>query len=131
MASTVQYFQNIESNTLPSAPQGAIYSIESNTFGSYRNTIFAIMQALNKYQTSEERKMNALRSANIRLQNVKFIERRKVSRSDHIIARAKINHDDLTAIDQAAEMIGVTRNEFVLSGAVSLAKSYLEQRAVQ
>ena len=57
----------------------------------------------------------SLRYLDIEIQNVRLTERRKFDRSVTFIGRAKLNALDAQQIDLAAERIGCTRNEFILS----------------
>lgn len=70
----------------------------------------------------------SLRYLDIEIQNVRLTERRKFDRSVTFIGRAKLNALDAQQIDLAAERIGCTRNEFILSAATSLAQAYNNQR---
>lgn len=77
--------------------------------------------------------MYSLRYSNpIQLPKMQLTERRKYGRENakKIQLGAKLNPVDQEAIERAAELIGVTRAEFILSAATSTAKAYLDQRQI-
>lgn len=76
--------------------------------------------------------MSSLRYTSIQLPKMVLAERRKYGRTDQpkIQLGAKFNAADLEAIERAAELIGVSRAEFILSSATSTARAYLDQRQI-
>ena len=78
--------------------------------------------------------MYSLRYSNpIKLPKMELTERRKYGRENakKIQLGAKLNPVDQDSIERAAELIGVSRAEFILSAATSTAAAYLAQRQIE
>ena len=68
-----------------------------------------------------------MRYIEIIIAEMRLKERKHWSRDKRITCAAKMNPADLDAIDTVANHLNVTRNEFVLSAATSVAHSYIDQ----
>lgn len=72
----------------------------------------------------------ALRYLDILIQQMRLSERKHWGRDIRITCAAKMHPQDVLAIDTVAERLGITRNEFVLSSAVSVANAYAQQNEI-
>lgn len=71
-----------------------------------------------------------MRYMDILIQQFKLTERRHWGRDIRVTCAAKMHPMDIQALDAVAERLQVSRNEFVLSAATSVAHAYLAQNEI-